>query len=215
MIRLLSYLFFGQKNILALTILFAIATPCLAQKYMEVYQDGNLAGSMFSADIDSISFTGKDTASRHINFWSKGHLTISFAVNTVDSIMFRTESHDTKNTLAQQLNGTWQGDIETSYFDWRGVKVESSGTAEMTFILADEAARSGTGIEVDYQDGKQVYWMPFTWSLEDDLRLRLEYSDQRKMISKECILSGDSLTLILIDATDGLETCIYHLTRKN
>jgi hypothetical protein len=215
MIRLLSSLFFGQKNILALTILLAIATPCLAQKYLEVYQDGNLAGSMFSADIDSISFTGKDTASRHINFWSKGHLTNSFAVNTVDSIMFRTESHETGSTLAQQLHGTWQGDIETSYFDWRGVKVESSGTAEMTFILADEAARSGTGIEVDYQDGKQVYWMPFTWSLEDDLRLRLEYSDHRKMISKECTLSGDSLTLILIDATDGLETCIYHLTRKN
>lgn len=215
MIRLLSSLFFGKKIILALTILLAIATPCLAQKYLEVYQDGNLAGSMFSADIDSISFTGNDTASRHINFWSKGNLTNSFAVNTVDSIMFRTESHETGNTLVQQLNGTWQGDIETSYFDWRGVKVESSGTAEMTFILADEAARSGTGIEVDYQDGKQVYWMPFTWSLEDDLRLRLEYSDHRKMISKECTLSGDSLTLILIDATDGLETCIYHLTRKN
>ena len=207
MIRLLSYLFFGQKNILALTILLAIATPCLAQKYLEVYQDGNLAGSMFSADIDSISFTGNDTASRHINFWSKGNLTNSYPIYTVDSIMFRTESHDAENALAQQLNGTWQGDIETSYFDWRGVKVESSGTAEMTFILADEAAQSGTGIEVDYQDGKQV--------LEDDLRLRLEYSDQRKMISKECILSGDSLTLILIDATDGLETCIYHLTRKN
>ena len=121
MIRLLSYLFFGQKNILALTILLAIATPCLAQKYMEVYQDGNLAGSMFSADIDSISFTGNDTASRHINFWSKGNLTNSYLVYTVDSIISGEDFYDSRGKPAgYSMDGILGGH---DYFDAGGKRV--------------------------------------------------------------------------------------------
>ena len=204
-----------KKILFVISVFFAITTQCMAQQYTNVYQDGRVTGSMLISDIDSINISGTEASSRHINFWSKGQLANSFPVNAIDSIKIETTNHDAGGSLAQHLNGTWQGDLETSYFDWRGVKVESSGTAEMTFTLVDEAARSGTGIEVDYQDGKQVYWMPFTWSFEDDLRLRIDYSYQRKMISEECAISGNTLTLILIDATDGLETCKYHLTRKN
>ena len=75
-----------MKKILFLAIaLFTLASPVRAQKFIDVYQNGRVAGSMFSADIDSINISGED-ASRRINFWGAGNLTNSFLVNTVDSI---------------------------------------------------------------------------------------------------------------------------------
>ena len=81
-----------RKIIIALAALFAIATQVMAQKYIEVYQNGRVTRSMSSTDIDSVSVTGSDTASRFINFWRADKLDCNFLVNTVDSIkVFRSE----------------------------------------------------------------------------------------------------------------------------
>ena len=75
-----------MKKILFLAIaLITLSCSAWAQKFIDVYQNGRVAGSMFSADIDSINISGED-ASRRINFWGAGNLTNSFLVNTVDSI---------------------------------------------------------------------------------------------------------------------------------
>ena len=129
-----------------------------------------------------------------------------------------TEDHSADSILlsqfAQRLSGQWKGGMETVYFDWRGVKVELSGTADITFQLQEEGAHGGTGLELNYQEGKQVYQMPFSWELASDHKLHILYADKRSMASDECRFSGDSLTLVLIDANDGLETDRYHLERS-
>ena len=81
-----------RKIFIILTALFAIATQGMAQKFIDVYQKGKVAGSFFSADIDSINISGIDSSSRRINFWRAGNLSNSFVVIDVDSIkVFRTE----------------------------------------------------------------------------------------------------------------------------
>ena len=81
-----------RKIFIILTALFAIATQSMAQKFIDVYQKGKVAGCFFSADIDSISISGTDSSSRRIHFWRAGNLSNSFVVIDVDSIkVFRTE----------------------------------------------------------------------------------------------------------------------------
>ncbi len=205
-----------RKSLIVLTLFLAMGIHIMAQEYIDVYQNGQLTGSLPVTDLDSICFSGTDAASRHIDFWSEGRLAGSYPVGTVDSIKVGhgEDGHPASlSQLARQLNGTWHGELSTVYFDWRGVKVEASGTTDMTFSLTDEGGRGGTGLEIDYQDGKQVYWMPFNWTFEEEGILRITYSDRRTMASDECLFSGDTLTLILTDATDGLETCRYQLRR--
>ena len=128
-----------------------------------------------------------------------------------------TEDHSADSILlsqfAKRLSGQWKGGMETVYFDWRGVKEEHSGTADITFQLEKEGAHGGAGLELNFQDGKQVYRMPFSWELGSDHKLHVLYGDKRSMASEECRFSGDSLTLVLKDATDGLETDTYRLAR--
>lgn len=115
--------------------------------------------------------------------------------------------------FAKRLSGQWTGTLATEYFDYRGIKVELSGTADLTFQLSEEGAHGGNGLELNYQDGKQVYRMSFTWQLGGDHRLHLTYTDKRTMTSDECRFTGDSLLLVVTDARDGLETSVYHLQR--
>ncbi|MBQ9286791.1 MAG: SUMF1/EgtB/PvdO family nonheme iron enzyme [Bacteroidaceae bacterium] len=80
-----------KKDILLAIALFAIASQGVAQKFIDVYQNGSIAGSMFSADLDSINITGASNA-RKLNFWSGGRLANSFNVSSVDSVkVFRSE----------------------------------------------------------------------------------------------------------------------------
>lgn len=80
-----------RRTIYLVITFFVITIQVQAQKFIDVYQNGRVAGSMFSADIDSINISGED-ASRRINFWGAGNLTNSFLVTTVDSIkVFRSE----------------------------------------------------------------------------------------------------------------------------
>ena len=60
-----------------------------------------------------------------------------------------TEDHSADSILlsqfAKRLSGQWKGGMETVYFDWRGVKEEHSGTADITFQLEKEGAHGGAG----------------------------------------------------------------------
>ena len=47
-----------KKVFIVFTVLFAFATQGMAQKFIDVYQYGKVAGSFFSADIDSVSISG-------------------------------------------------------------------------------------------------------------------------------------------------------------
>ena len=173
------------------------------------------ADSYFTIVADSLTSTTwcdnePFTGANYYRVHAMGHGLSSLASNICE---IEVPVVETPRLLAQQLAGTWHGEAYSSYYDWRGVKVESSGTATMTFSLSGDDATDGTGLEIDYQDGKQVYRMPFTWSVDADNKLHLIYSDKRKMVSDECSISGDALTLILTDATDGLETSRYLLSR--
>ena len=75
-----------KKLYIALVLLFAITTQSIAQKFIDIYQNGKVSGSMLSSDIDSISISIIDNSSRRINFWRSGKLINNFIVNTVDSI---------------------------------------------------------------------------------------------------------------------------------
>ena len=81
-----------KKIYIIALVLLAIATQGMAQKFIDIYQNGKVAGSMFSSDIDSISITGSDVFSRRINFWRKGSPVKSYIACNVDSIkVFQSE----------------------------------------------------------------------------------------------------------------------------
>ena len=81
-----------KKINLIIIVFLVIATQGMAQKFIDIYQNGKVAGSMFSSDIDSISITGNDASSRRINFWRLGYPVKSFIASDVDSIkVFQSE----------------------------------------------------------------------------------------------------------------------------
>ena len=75
-----------KKIIITIIALIAITNQVVSQKFIDVYQNGKVVGSMFSPDIDSITVSGNDKSTRSINFWRSGSLSNSFAITTVDSI---------------------------------------------------------------------------------------------------------------------------------
>ena len=75
-----------KKIIILITVFFAISTQGIAQKFIDVYQNGKVGGSMFSPDIDSVSISGNDFFSRRINFWRSGKLSNSFFISSIDSV---------------------------------------------------------------------------------------------------------------------------------
>ena len=114
--------------------------------------------------------------------------------------------------LAARTAGQWRGTLSTKYIDYRGVTITNSCLSEMTFMLDEKLPAGGIGVEVDSQNGKQVYRMSFDWEVGGDGRLRLKYADSRAMHSTKYVLSGRSLTLRL-EKQDGLETDEYLLER--
>ena len=75
-----------KKVFIAIIVFIAFATQGIAQKFIDVYHQDNIMGSMFSNDIDSVNISGTDEFSRRINFWRAGNLYNSFAIIDVDSI---------------------------------------------------------------------------------------------------------------------------------
>lgn len=81
-----------KKFLLSLLALAAMAVPAAAQNYLDIYQGGRLAGSVLTADADSVYVTGDDPASRRIHFASGGRLLRSYLVADIDSIkVFRAD----------------------------------------------------------------------------------------------------------------------------
>ena len=79
---------YAMKRIFITFIMFiALAIQGHAQKFIDIYQNGKLSGSMLSIDIDSVTISGTDESSRRVNFWRSGSQANSFPVASVDSIV--------------------------------------------------------------------------------------------------------------------------------
>lgn len=77
-----------MKRIFFIFIMFiALAMQGHAQKFIDIYQNGKVSGSMLSIDIDSVTISGTDESSRRVNFWRSGSQAKSFSVASVDSIV--------------------------------------------------------------------------------------------------------------------------------
>ena len=74
-----------MKKILTLLSVLLFAVAVHAQKYLEVYRDGNVIGSMMATDVDSVRVTGDNASSRQIHFFAAG-MHKAFKVNAIDSI---------------------------------------------------------------------------------------------------------------------------------
>ena len=61
-----------MKKILTLLSVLLFAVAVHAQKYLEVYRDGNVIGSMMATDVDSVRVTGDNASSRQIHFFAAG-----------------------------------------------------------------------------------------------------------------------------------------------
>lgn len=75
-----------KRIIFLFTALLLSLTQTMAQKYFDVYQNGKVAKSIPTADIDSVNLTGNNDQTRKVNFWRSGKVVESYGVNEVDSI---------------------------------------------------------------------------------------------------------------------------------
>lgn len=64
--------------------LYAVTFQCIAQKYLNVYQDNVVIKRIPSSDIDSISVT--DSNPRTVEMWHNGSVFFSYAAEEIDSI---------------------------------------------------------------------------------------------------------------------------------
>lgn len=117
--------------------------------------------------------------------------------------------------LASRLNGSWHGSLKSRYINDYGVTVSGEYTTEMSFSQYETKAVNGNGTESDYEDGKRVWQMAFTWFVESSASgstsLRMKRADGYELVSKMCRFDGDTLKMELV-STDGLETNNYVLT---
>lgn len=74
-----------MKKIFSLICILACSVALHAQKYLEVYRDGDVIGSMMATDVDSVRVTGDDASSRQIHFFAAG-MHKAFKVSAIDSI---------------------------------------------------------------------------------------------------------------------------------
>ena len=69
-----------------------LALHVRAQKYFDVYQNGEVKSSIASSSLDSIGLTGVTSQDRKVNFYRDGNVMYSYLVSSVDSIkIFRTD----------------------------------------------------------------------------------------------------------------------------
>ena len=58
----------------------------MAQKYLEVYQNGKVTNSFATTSIDSVGLTGNTSQNRKVNFYRDGKVVSNYLVSGVDSI---------------------------------------------------------------------------------------------------------------------------------
>ena len=75
-----------KKTLFAFFALFAVATTCHAQKFLDIYRNGKVASSVKAADVDSmvIGIDAKDR--RTLDFYRKGEVFHHTLTDRVDSI---------------------------------------------------------------------------------------------------------------------------------
>lgn len=73
-----------MKRITILLALFALTLQGMAQKYLDIYQDGVVIKSISAAEVDSISIS--ETQPRIISFYRDGGVFVSYSSEEVDSI---------------------------------------------------------------------------------------------------------------------------------
>ena len=73
-------------------VLLLLSIHAKAQKFFDVYQNGNVTNSIATNTLDSISVTGNNTSNRKVNFYRDGSIVNSYLTSSVDSIkVFRSE----------------------------------------------------------------------------------------------------------------------------
>ena len=81
-----------KKLFFMLFALILLAMHVRAQKYFDVYQNGEVKSSIASSSLDSIGLTGVTSQDRKVNFYRDGNVMYSYLVSSVDSIkIFRTD----------------------------------------------------------------------------------------------------------------------------
>ena len=74
-----------MKKIFILLSILVLSVTLHAQKYLEVYRNGDVIGSMMATDVDSVRVTGDNASSRRIHFYAAG-MHKAFAISSIDSI---------------------------------------------------------------------------------------------------------------------------------
>ncbi len=81
-----------KKTYLISFFLMLLCVQTKAQKFLDIYQNGNITTSVSPSDLDSISVTGDTPENRRVNFYRDGNTVNSFLASEVDSIkVFRSD----------------------------------------------------------------------------------------------------------------------------
>lgn len=81
-----------KKLLFATSVLLLLSVQVMAQKYFDIYQNGNVTTSIATTSVDSVGLTGSTEQDRKVNFYRNGKVTNSYLVSSVDSIkVFRTD----------------------------------------------------------------------------------------------------------------------------
>ena len=75
-----------MKKILFIISAMLISIHVMAQKYLEVYQNGKVTNSFATTSIDSVGLTGNTPQNRKVNFYRDGKVVSNYLVSGVDSI---------------------------------------------------------------------------------------------------------------------------------
>ena len=80
-----------KKYLFALVALLALTTQGHAQKFLDIYRNGNIVSSVKAADVDSLA-VGHDNGQHTLYFWQQGKMFHYSTIANVDSVkVFRTE----------------------------------------------------------------------------------------------------------------------------
>ena len=81
-----------KKTLFALFALFAVATTCHAQKFLDIYRNGKVVSSVKAADVDSMVIATDAKDRRTLDFYQNGEKFHHTLVANVDSIkVFKSE----------------------------------------------------------------------------------------------------------------------------
>ncbi|MBO4850876.1 MAG: hypothetical protein J5529_08245 [Prevotella sp.] len=134
----------------------------------------------------------------------------------IDEDPYVPEGNDSLHQTAELLTGEWKGSMVTDYVDSHTNQpvTKSYDDVVMVFQPFAERAVNGKGKETISEDGKVVWWMPFTWYVDAKDAIVIKDVEGTKRTATQYELTESQFNATFV-SSDLLETSVYSLKRNN